>query len=99
MKTCSTNLVDESSGLKAHNTLAPQKARYASKQITWGGRVNLTSRERFCTIKTTEIATKAGQNILFSGRGVIMLCNLAATDVPRKGGGMRTANNGDTIMS
>jgi hypothetical protein len=41
----------------------------------------------------------AGQKILFSGRGVIILASLAATDVPKKGGGKTTANSGDTIMT
>ena len=39
----------------------------------WGGKVR---RERFRTAKTTEIAAMAGQKILGSGRGSIMLCSV-----------------------
>src|SRR6516162_1683763 len=53
--TCCTNLMNENSGLKAHRTLAPANARYASKQMMGGGKVSLPRRERFCTAKTTEI--------------------------------------------
>src|SRR5580693_1214635 len=91
--TCCTNLMNESSGLKAHRTLAPANARYARRQMMWGGKVSLTRRERFCAARTTEIATSAGQKILFSGRGVIKLCRL---DMPAVGLGMTTANSGDT---
>jgi hypothetical protein len=49
--------------------------------------------------KTTEIAASAGQNILFSGRGVDKLCSQATADVPRKGGGKITINNGETIIT
>ena len=64
--TCCTNLMNESSGLKAHRTLAPANARYARRQMMWGGQVRLPRRERFRTAKTTEIAAMAGQKILAS---------------------------------
>jgi hypothetical protein len=47
----------------------------------------------------TEIATRAGQKILFSGRGVIKVCSFAAGDVPTAALGKITANNGDTIIT
>ena len=34
---CCANLMAEISGLKAHSTLAPAKARYANRQMTCGG--------------------------------------------------------------
>jgi len=67
--------MNESSGLKAHMTLAPARARYARRQMMWGG---IVRRERFRTAKTTEIAAMAGQKILGSGRGSIMLCSVWA---------------------
>jgi hypothetical protein len=67
---CRINLMAENSGLKAHRTLAPASARYAKRQMMWGGRVSL---DQFRMTKTTEIAARAGQKILFSRRGVIML--------------------------
>jgi hypothetical protein len=45
------------------------------------------------------MATSADQKILFSGRGVIMLCSLEITDAPGAGEGKTTANNGDTIIT
>ena len=41
--TCAINLVNANPGLKAHRTLAPQKARSARRQMMWGG--HLTRRE------------------------------------------------------
>ena len=70
---CRANLVAEISGLKAHRMLVPANARYTSRQITLGGRVR---RERFCRIKMTEIAARAGQKILFSGRASIAACSV-----------------------
>jgi hypothetical protein len=40
----------------------------------FGGNVALP-RERFCMARTTEIATRVGQTIRFSGRGSMALCN------------------------
>jgi hypothetical protein len=98
--TCSINLVNESSGLKAHKTLVPANARYARRQMMWGGKVSLPTRELFRTAKIMKITTNAGQKILFSGRGVIMACSLAIADVPAAGGfGITTLNNGDTIIT
>jgi hypothetical protein len=57
--------MNESSGLKAHRTLAPANARYARRQTMLGGKLSL---ERFRATKTREIAASAGQKILFSGR-------------------------------
>jgi hypothetical protein len=79
--------MNESSGLKAHRTLAPANARYARKQMMCGGKVTLPRRERFRTAKTTEITAIAGQKILFSGRVSMRLCSDVAGKV----------NNGDTI--
>jgi hypothetical protein len=49
-------------------TLAPAKARYAKKQMIFGGQLSLARRERCCKAKTTEIIAMIGQKILFSGR-------------------------------
>src|SRR5262249_32599510 len=38
---CCVNLMNERSGLKAHRTLAPASARYAKRQMMWGGKVSL----------------------------------------------------------
>ncbi len=65
--TCSTNLVNEMSGLKAHTVLAPANATYARRQTMWGGKVRLRRRERFRTAKTMEIAAITDQKNLFSG--------------------------------
>ena len=55
----------------------------------WGGKVSC-KRERFRTAKTTEIAAIAGQKILFSQRGSMMLCS----EVARR---KSKSNKGDTI--
>jgi hypothetical protein len=61
--------MNESSGLKAHRTLAPANARYRSRQMMWrGGEV---TQERFRAAKRTEIAVIAGQKIL----GAMALCS------------------------
>jgi hypothetical protein len=60
--------MSERSGLKAHRTLAPANARYASRQIMCGRKPSLERRERFCAANTMEIVAMAGQKILFSGR-------------------------------
>ena len=86
-----TNLMNESSGLKAHRTLAPANARYASRQMMWGGNVRLPRRERYLTANPTEIAAIAGQKILGSRRGCIILCSVWAGPVVTK------INNGITI--
>jgi hypothetical protein len=57
--------MNESSGLKAHRTLAPANARHARRQMMLGGKLSL---KRFRPAKTREIAASAGQKILFSGR-------------------------------
>ena len=59
----------------------------------WGGKVCLPRRERFCTTNTTEIADRAGQKILFSGRASIMLCDVQTS------GAVRKTNTGDTIKA
>jgi hypothetical protein len=82
--------MNESSGLKAHTTLAPANARYTRRQMIWGGKV---TRERFCTAKTTEIAARAGQKILFSGRDSMTLCSVLI------GGEVKKINKGDTIKA
>jgi hypothetical protein len=43
-----------------------------------------------------EIATSAGQKILFSGRGTIKLCSV---DIPSVELGKTTTNSGDTIIT
>src|SRR5467141_3890000 len=91
-----TNLLSEKSGLKAHRTLAPATARYAKRQIMWGGKVR---RDQFRTTKTTEIAASAGQKILFSGRGAMTLCSLAASVKPVGRPVVRNINNGCTIKA
>src|ERR1700729_117929 len=58
--------MNECSGLKLQRTLAPANARYASRQMMWGGKVR---RERFCAVNIAAIAAMAGQKILVSGRG------------------------------
>src|SRR5262249_10536221 len=63
--TCCANLMNDSSGLKAHRTLAPANTRYARRQMMLGGRLSL---ERFRPAKAREIAASAGQKNLFSGR-------------------------------
>jgi hypothetical protein len=82
--------MDENSGLKAHRTLAPANARYARRQMMWGGKVR---RERFPTAKTTEIAVMAGQKILFSGWDAIRACSVWGKGLVIK------INNGDTIKA
>ena len=77
--------MNESSGLKAHRTLAPANARYTSRQMMWGGKV---TRERFCAVKRTEIAAAAGQKIL----GRMSLCITSAR-------GKAKRNKGDTIRA
>jgi hypothetical protein len=77
--------MNESSGLKAHTTLDPANARYTRRQMIWGGKVR---RDRFSTTKPTEIAAKAGQKILVSGRDSMTLCS-----------GVKRSNNGDTIKA
>jgi hypothetical protein len=74
--TSCTNLMDESSDLKAHRTLAPANARYARRQMMWGGQVSLPKRERFSTAEMTEIAAMAGQKILFHELDSSMLCSV-----------------------
>ena len=64
---CCTNLMNETSGLKAHRTLAPANATYTSRQMMLGGK-GLERRERCCTAKPIEIAAITGQNILVSSR-------------------------------
>jgi hypothetical protein len=81
--------MNESSGLKAHRTLAPANARYARRQMMWGGKVR---RDRFCTAKETAIAAMAGQKILFSGRGMA----LWSVSVP---GETIKMNKGETIKA
>src|SRR4029077_17206962 len=75
--TCSTYLLKESSGLKAHRTLAPANARYAKRHLMLGGK---TSLDQFAAIRTIEIAANAGQKILFSRCGVIRFCSRSATE-------------------
>jgi hypothetical protein len=86
--------MNELFGLKAHRTLAPAKARYANKQMMWGGQVSLPRRERFCAAKTAEIAAMAGQKILFSGRASAPRVALSSVWTS-----VREINNGDTIKA
>ena len=72
---CCANLVNEISGRKAHRTLAPANARYARRQMMFGGNASLPRRERLCTAITIEIAAKMGQKIRLSIRGSTPLCN------------------------
>src|SRR6516165_3105998 len=85
--------MSERSGLKAHRTLAPANARYAKRQMRWGGKVDLPRRERFCAANATVIAVMAGQKILFSGRASIMLCSVWTS------GEVTRINNGDNISA
>jgi hypothetical protein len=82
---CSKSLLSENSGLKAHRTLAPARARYAKSKMMWGGKASL---DQFRMAKITEIAASAGQKILFSTRGAMMLSP-----------GVTYINNGDTISA
>jgi hypothetical protein len=91
---CCGNLMTETSGLKAHETLAPASARYAKRQMMWGGKVR---RDQFRKAKTTAIAASTGQKILFSQRGAMVACSLAAADKPVAGAAVRNINSGDTI--
>src|SRR3954454_1366121 len=77
--------MNESSGLKAHRTLAPANAKYTSRQMMWGGKV---TRKRFRAAKRTEIAATAGQKIL----GRMSLCIMSAR-------GKAKMNKGDTIRA
>jgi hypothetical protein len=86
--------MNESSGLKAHRTLAPANARYTRRQMMWGGQAKLAKRERFRTAKRTEIAARAGQKILFSGWVCIISGRALAIENP---GPLKKSNNGDTI--
>ena len=62
--------MNEISGLKDHETLAPANAKYAKREIMWGGKVSL---DQFRIAKMMEIAAIAGQKILCSSRGAIMI--------------------------
>src|ERR1700730_12901127 len=90
--TCCTNLMNESSGAKAHRTLAPANARYARRQTMWGGKESLLRRERVRTAKMMEIVANAGQTILFSGRFSMRLCSVSLTPAAR-------TSNGDTTVA
>src|SRR5262249_41741338 len=92
--TCCTNLVNESSGLKAHETLAPANARYAMRQMMLGGQVSVRKREKFCTVRTTQIAVTAGQKILFSIRDALRPCWSVWSSSE-----VRATNNGDTTKA
>ena len=84
--TSCTILMKESSGFTDYRTLAPASARYAKRQIMWGGNVR---RERFRNTKTMEIAVTTGQKILLSGRDSKRQSLSAGLQVARI--------NGDTI--
>ena len=60
--------------------------------MIWGGKVK---RERFCTAKPTEIAARAGQKILFSGRGCMSCMTLCSVSM----GEVKKINKGDTIKA
>jgi hypothetical protein len=71
--TCRTN---ETSGLKAQRTLAPANARYAKRQMLWGRKLRAMLYRQ-----DNRIAVMAGQKILGSRRGSIMLCSVLASEV------------------
>src|SRR5262245_32759690 len=88
-----TNLIDETSGLKADKMLVPANARYASRQRMWGGKVSLRRREACRTANESEIAANVDHAYLFSGWGAMRLCR-----VPLGGPVVASINKGDTII-
>src|SRR5690349_9837531 len=94
--TCSTYLLNESSGLKAHRTLAPANARYPKRHLMLGGKVSL---DQFPATRTSEIAANAGQKILFSRRGAMTISSAFATVVAVIRPVVRYTINGCTIST
>jgi hypothetical protein len=76
-----TNLKNEYSGLKAHRTLAPARARYANRKMRWGGQVNLARRDQFPMANITDIANNPDQKYLFSTWGAIRVSRALLTEL------------------